>query len=568
MPEADSTTISRRRLGENLLALGLISEDQLSVALREQEHSHRMLGAILVELDFITAAQLNNVLAETHGLERFDPATTLVDPEVVKLVPKDVSVRNRMLPFSITDTMVLVAMADPDDVVAIDALRRYLPSGLTIRPWICAPGDLATAIDQAHGYEMSIDGILHEMDTGQVDITAALSEDEGYSHPVIRLVNAIVIDAVKQGASDLHFEPGGLFVRLRYRIDGVMREIRTLHKDYWSALSQRIKIMSAMNITDKFNPQDGRFSFNFGSHEIDFRVSVLPTIHGENIVLRVLDKSRALLTLNQLGFSQNSLDILERALMRPEGIIIVTGPTGSGKTTTLYAVLNNINSIEVNIMTLEDPVEYELPLIRQSQVREGTGVNFDEGVRAILRQDPDIVLIGEIRDTETARMTLRAAMTGHQVFATLHTNDALAALPRLVDLGLQPGLLAGNVIAVMAQRLVRKLCPKCKQARPANADECRILRVDSGEPPEIYHPAGCAACQKIGYLGRTVITEIVAIDDELDEIISTGANRAALKACARKEGIKSLAEDGISKVLAGEIDIPSLAKAVNLIARF
>ena len=555
-----------QRLGEMLITLGLVTHDQLDIALREKERSSKMLGAILVELGFVTEPDLNKVLADTAGVERFDVDTTLVDPDVVRLVPKEIAEKHRVLAFSMTDGQVLAAMADPYDIIALDVLRQYLPSGSTIRPWMCAPADLNTVIDRAYGYELSIDGILNEMDTGEVDLSAP-GADEGYSHPVVRLVDAMLLDAVKQGASDLHFEPEGLFVRLRYRVDGTMYEVRTLHKDYWASISQRLKIISAMNIADKFNPQDGRFTFRFGNHEIDFRVSAMPTVHGENIVLRVLDKSRALLTLEDLGITENNLKILHRVLKRPEGIVIVTGPTGSGKTTTLYAILNYINSVEINIMTLEDPVEYEMPLIRQSQVKEGTRVNFTDGVRAILRQDPDIVLIGEIRDAETAQMALRAAMTGHQVYTTLHTNDALSAVPRLVDLGLQPGLLAGNVIATMAQRLVRKLCAKCKESKIADADECRILDVDPNKPPQIGKAVGCAECRDTGYAGRTTIVELVPIDEEFDQIIAAGGSKAELKDCARAKGCKSIADDGIGKVLAGEIDIPSLIRAVDLTAR-
>ena len=557
----------QQRIGDTLIALGLITLDQLDIALREKERTSKMLGAILIDLGFIEEAALNKVLADSAGVERFDPENTLVDPEVVRLVPKEIATKHGVLPFSLSDGTALVAMADPNDVVAQDVMRQYLPAGTAIRTWMCAPADLAAAIDRAFGYEMSIDGILTEMDTGQVDLTSAMGADEGYSHPVVRLVNAFLLDAVKLGASDLHFEPEESFVRLRYRVDGVMHEVRTLHKDYWAAISQRIKIMSEMNIADKFNPQDGRFSFTFGNHEIDFRVSSLPTIHGENLVLRVLDKSRALLTLEDLGFSPENLENMHRVLKRPEGIIIVTGPTGSGKTTTLYAILNFINSIEVNIMTLEDPVEYELDLIRQSQVREGTRVNFSDGVRAILRQDPDIVLIGEVRDGETAKMALRAAMTGHQVFTTLHTNNALAAIPRLLDLDLKPGLLAGSIIATMAQRLVRKLCLKCRERRPAYPDECQILAVDADNPPEIGSAVGCPACRDTGYAGRIAIVELIPIDEELDEIIASGGSQSELKAAVREKGYKPMAEDGIDKVLAGEIDIPSLIRAVDMTSR-
>lgn len=563
--KTDAATRVKGRIGEKLLALGLITPDQLRIGLREKQRSSKMLGAILVELGFVGEAQLAQVLAEATGLERFDPKTTLADPDVVNLVPKEVALKYKVLPFSMTDRTAHVAMADAYDVLALDQVRRFLPQGVTIQPCVCPAADLSEAIDRAYGYEMSIEGILSELDTGQA--AALPGEEEGYTHPVVRLVNALLLDAVKVGASDLHFEPEGQFLRLRYRVDGVMNEVRTFHRDYWPAISQRLKLVSGMNIADKLNPQDGRFSFVVGGHDIDFRVSVLPTVHGENIVLRVLDKSRALVDLDQIGFSPHNLKILRRVLKRPEGIILVTGPTGSGKTTTLYAMLAYINSIEVNIMTMEDPVEYQIPLIRQAQAKEGTGVNFDEGVRAILRQDPDVVLIGEIRDATTAQMALRAAMTGHQVFTTLHTNDAIGAVPRLLDLGLRPGMLAGSVIASLAQRLVRKLCTECRRARRAKPEECRILGLDESKPHAIHEAVGCPACRGTGYKGRTALVEILAVDEDLDEVIASSGSRAALKACARQKGFKSMAEDGADKVRSGEIDLNGLVKAVDLTAR-
>ena len=556
-----------QRLGEKLISLGLLTQDQLDVALREQENTNQMLGGILVDMGFLDDATLNDILADTAGVERFDPSSTLIDPEAVRLIPKEVAMKHRLLPFSADDNAIMVAMADTNDIVALDVLRRHTDPNLTIRPWMATPSDISAVLDRVYGYDLSISGIMREMDTGQVDVSEALAPEHRYSHPVLRLIDTLLLDAVKVGASDIHFEPEEIFVRLRYRIDGVMMHVHSFHKDYWPAILQRLKIMSDMNIADKFNPQDGRITLTFAGREIDFRVSAMPTIHGENIVLRVLDKSRALLGLHDLGFSRDNLDLLQRALKRPEGMIIVTGPTGSGKTTTLYAILQFINSAEANIMTLEDPVEYLLPMVRQSQVREGTRVTFQDGVRAILRQDPDIVLIGEVRDGDTAQMALRAAMTGHQVFTTLHTNDALAAVPRLMDLGLKPGLLAGNVIATMAQRLVRKLCERCKQPRAAMAEECRILGVDPENPPQLYGPGGCSACRNTGYAGRSAITEIVPVDDDLEEIIATGGSRAALKACAKEKGIKTLAEDGIGKVLDGQIDMTSLIRAVDLSSR-
>jgi type II secretory ATPase GspE/PulE/Tfp pilus assembly ATPase PilB-like protein len=347
----------------------------------------------------------------------------------------------------------------------------------------------------------------------------------------------------------------------------VLSQIRSFHREHWPAIAQRLKIVAGMNIADKLRPQDGRIDLNLGNRQIDLRVSSLPTVHGENIVLRMLDKTHSLVPLDRLGISVPNLALIERALMRPEGIFIVTGPTGSGKTTTLYAILGQISTPEVNVVTLEDPVEYQLPLLRQTQVKESTGLGFAEGVRALLRQDPDIVFIGEVRDRDTAAMAVRAAMTGHQVFTTLHTNDALSAINRLGELGLAPSMIAGNVVAVLAQRLARKLCPACKTGRPATAEECRILGVQEGSPPEIFEPVGCEVCRQAGYRGRAPVTELLPMDEELDEIVASGGTRTALKAAALGKGYRTLAEDGIAKVLAGDLSLESLARAVDLSAR-
>jgi type II secretory ATPase GspE/PulE/Tfp pilus assembly ATPase PilB-like protein len=555
------------RIGDRLLELGLITLDQLEVALFEQKRSGRMLGTVLVDLGFIGHDVLASLLAEASGYEQFDPKTAMIDPEVVTRIPKEVALRHRVVPLSGEGRHVFVAMCDPYDVLALDQLRRQLGSGVTLVPKVCPPAEIGDLIDRAYGYAMSIDGIVKELEAGEADLAKLDASEAGYAHPLVRLVDAILLDAVKVGASDIHFEPEELFLRLRYRIDGVLSQIRSFHREHWPAIAQRLKIVAGMNIADKLRPQDGRIDLNLGNRQIDLRVSSLPTVHGENIVLRVLDKTHSLVPLDRLGISAPNLALIERALMRPEGIFIVTGPTGSGKTTTLYAILGQISTPEVNVVTLEDPVEYQLPLLRQTQVKESTGLGFAEGVRALLRQDPDIVFIGEVRDRDTAGMAVRAAMTGHQVFTTLHTNDALSAINRLAELGLPPSMIAGNVVAVLAQRLARKLCPACKTGRPATAEECRILGVQEGSPPEIFEPVGCEVCRQAGYRGRAPVTELLPMDEELDEIVASGGTRAALKAAALGKGYRTLADDGIAKVLAGDLSLESLARAVDLSAR-
>ena len=562
-PHSDDASLGNP-IGRRLLSLGLISKDQLEIALLEKSRSRKMLGTILVEFGFITEDALSAVLSESMGISRFDAKSTVIDAETARLLPKEVAQACRAIVIAIGPAHADVAMVDPYDVLAIDQIRRHLPHSVTVSPRVCTPADLAEAIDRAYGYEMSIDGILRELQTGNFDQGGG---EEGYTHPIIRLVNAILLDAVKVGASDLHFEPEDLFLRLRYRIDGAMHQIRAFHKDLWPALAHRLKIISGMNIADKLSPQDGRLSLRLGSREVDFRAASLPTVHGENIVLRVLDKTRSLKSLDQLGFSDHNRTRLEQALKRPEGIIIVTGPTGSGKTTTLYGMLSLVSRIDVNLMTLEDPVEYQLPLIRQTQIREQTGLSFGEGVRALLRQDPDIIFIGEVRDTETAQMALRAAMTGHQVFTTLHTNDAIGAFPRLFDLGLKPSLMTGNIIAVLAQRLVRTLCVHCKRPRPATAAECQLLGVPADPAPTLHDAVGCKECRHTGYKGRVAVVEVLLVDEEIDEALGKGAERASLRGLLRRRGFRAMIDDGLEKVLAGDISLDSLSRAVDLTAR-
>lgn len=557
---------SKGRIGDRLIASGIITEDQLNVALQEKKVSSKMLGNIMVDLGFISEDVLATFLAETSGLEVFDPKHTIVDGEVLKLIDKTLAVKHQVLPIARTDHHIQVAMSDPYDVLAMDTLRRYMPKNVQIKPLLTTPAVLSEAIDAAYGYASSIDDILKELEDGkeQKDV-ATLREHEAFSHPIVRLVNALVFDAVKMGASDLHFEPEENFIRLRYRLDGVLFTAQVLHKQHWNGISQRIKIMSHMNIADKLAPQDGRFNLNVGGREADFRVSSLPTVHGENIVMRVLDKSASIMPLSKLGFSPENLARIKSAQSRPEGIIIVTGPTGSGKTTSLYSMINEINDVEVNIQTLEDPVEYSLPMIRQTAVREGV-LEFADGIKAMLRQDPDIIFIGEIRDQTTAEMAIKASMTGHQVYTTLHTNDSFGAIPRLLDLGMKPGMLAGAIIAVFAQRLTRKLCPLCKQEYRASEADCKIMKVDPLNPPIIYKAkhGGCEACSNQGYKGRIAVAEILLLDEELDEIIAKNESKADLKNAAVKKGFKNMKDDGILKVLEGVTSLEALADVVDI----
>ncbi len=556
------------RLGEKLISLGLLSPDQLQIVLTEQKNSKKLMGSILVEMGFLTESALGEVLAESSGTQKFDAKSTMLDSSVVRMIPKDVAARYKIIAVDFSGDTLQLAMSDVYNVLAIDQVRRYVPKSTKIVPIYCTDSELLELIDQYYDYEISVDGILKEIETGIRDHTNKLDgKQEGYVNPTVRLVNALLVDAIKFGASDIHFEPEGSFLRLRYRIDGQMVQIRSFHRDYWNAMVVRIKIMAGMNIAEARNPQDGRISYNVLGREVDFRVATQPTVHGENIVMRLLDKEKSLVPLENLGFSDHNIAVLKKLLKRPEGIIIVTGPTGSGKTTTLYSILSYINDIDTNIMTLEDPVEYQLPLIRQTNVREGAGFDWLSGMKSLMRQDPDIIFVGEVRDADTALMAVRAALTGHQVFTTLHTNDAIGSVARLGDIGVPEHLLAGSLIGALAQRLARKLCVHCRAPRKATAEECRILGVDVEKPPNIYDAVGCPKCKSKGFKGRTAIVEILRVDRQMDELIATHATRSKILEHALANGFVTMQQDGIGKVLSGEITISELIGTIDFTER-
>jgi general secretion pathway protein E/type IV pilus assembly protein PilB len=551
------------RIGDLLLKKNLISADQLSIALEEQKNKNLKLGEMLLDLGFISQSALNEVLSEISGYNLFNPKSSEVKADVLNLIPKDFALKYQVFPIELENKVLKLAMSDMFDVVAVDAVGRLIPD-VQIEPQVSSQTDIMEAIDKYYGHELSIDSIIKELENEDSGSLENYSNLKDYEHPIVRLISSVLSDAVKLGVSDIHFEPEGNFLRIRYRVDGILMLIRTLHKKHWSAMSHRIKIIASMNIADKLNPQDGRVSIKVDNRAIDLRVSSMPTIHGENIVIRVLDKQKMSLGMEDLGFSENVTLSLEKILKRPQGILLVTGPTGAGKTTTLYAIISQLNSLDVNIMTLEDPVEYEVPLIRQSSARENTQVSFAEGIRSMLRQDPDIMLVGEIRDDDTAAMALRASMTGHKVFSTLHTNDALGAIPRLIDLGIKPSLMAGNIMGIIAQRLVRKLCPYCRQEKKADEKTCKLLGLDSKNPPKIAYPKGCPHCNNLGYKGRIAVSEILPMMPEIEDLIIKDAPLSEVAITAKKYGFMPMTEDGRNKVLEKVISVESLMKVVDI----
>ncbi len=561
--------LSHVPLGQSLLSRGIVSEDQLNIALTEQRKFKQPLGKLLVQLGFVTEATIRDTLSESLGQVSIDLSNTIIDPAALALVPKDIARRFHVLPVDL-DTeknKLLLAVSDPANVVAIDQIRALIKEEIRIEQVLARESDITIGIEQHYGFELSIDGILNEIETGEIDYASMAADFDEYSQPVVRLVDALLNDAVKRSASDIHFEPESGFLRIRYRIDGVLRQIRSLHKNYWSAMVVRLKVISGMNIAETRAPQDGRISLNLSGRQVDFRVSSQPTTHGENLVLRILDRQKGIVPIEELGLRDEDLKTLHLMMARPEGIILVTGPTGSGKTTTLYSILNAINTEGINIMTLEDPVEYPMAMIRQTSVNEVIKLDFASGIRSMMRQDPDVILVGEIRDHDTAEMAFRAAMTGHQVYSTLHTNSAIGAIPRLLDLGVLPDILAGNIIGVVAQRLIRKLCPHCRQAHAPDASTHRILGVDAGWQGEIYRAVGCAKCDNQGYKGRASIMELLKIDHEIDELIARRATGREIKEAARHIGFHTLAEDATARVLSGQTSLEEITRVVDLTDR-
>ena len=559
----------RKQLGEFLVEKGLINRDQLRVALTEQKQKNERLGKILVRLGLVSESVVRDVLAEMLRVESIDLSKVVPDSDAVALLPEDVARRFRLLPiaYDTAARAITVAMADTFDVVALDQVSALLGGNIEVRTLLASEAEIQAAIDHFYDKEFSLAAILQEIDSPGTAAPIPATVGDDVTQPMVRLVDAFLADAVKRRASDIHLEPEDGFIRVRYRIDGVLQQVSTVHKKFWGAIAVRLKVMSGMDITETRAPQDGRISLNIGGRPVDFRVATQPTIHGENIVLRILDRRAGIVPLDKLGLPDDLLTLLKMLMARPEGVILVTGPTGSGKTTTLYSILNYRNDEAVNIMTLEDPVEYPFPMIRQTSLGEGIKLDFASGIRSLMRQDPDIILVGEVRDEATAEMAFRAAMTGHQVYTTLHTNSALGAIPRLLDIGLKPGILAGNIIGIIAQRLVRRLCPHCKAEYVPSEIERQLMGLGDETGVKICRHVGCDQCNQIGYRGRLSIMEIVRFDRDMNEALARNSSVGELHALATAKGFRPLADDGIRRVLAGDTTLEEIARVVDLTER-
>ncbi|MDD3654490.1 MAG: ATPase, T2SS/T4P/T4SS family [Desulfotomaculaceae bacterium] len=539
---------ARQKLGEKLVEKGAVTREQLWEALRVQSRSGGFLGEILIKLGMVSEEVINEIL----GVQKI--RLDKIEPTLLKTVPEQLVRRHKVIPLKKEGNCLTVAMAHPMDVLAIDDLR--LSTGCEIEPVQAGERDILAVIQKHFGLP-EVDKIFEEFELlagRQEEEAVALEEEVVDEAPVVRLVNSIFLQAIEQDASDIHIEPQEHLVRVRYRIDGMLREVMKLPKKIQSAVVSRVKIMSDMDISERRTPQDGRIRLKIKEREIDLRVSALPTVYGEKIVSRLLDKgSIKSYKIEKIGFGALNLQRFTSALKSSYGMLLMTGPTGSGKTTTLYTALNEINTHEKNIITIEDPVEYMLDGINQTQVNVKAGMTFAAGLRSILRQDPDVIMVGEIRDSETAEIAVRAAITGHLVLSTLHTNDAAGAITRLVDMGIEPFLVASSVLITVAQRLVRLICPQCRQVYELapDAPERAFIGAEPDQPVTLYRGAGCDSCGNIGYKGRLAVHEVIPVTMGLRPLIIRNAPTDEIKRQALAEGMISLKMDGIQKALAG-----------------
>lgn len=546
-----------KRLGDLLVEAGYITPEQLQKALERQEVTGQRPGKVLVELGYVTEQDIIQVLEFQLGIPHISLYKHSIDPEVARSIPYSIARRHQVLPIKRSGNKLTLAMVDPLNVVAIDEVR--LLTEAEVEPVIATEEEINQAISWYFGVREQVDKVLKSLQEEQgVTTEDPVLDPEGLREiveeaPIVQAVNSLFHQALQERASDIHLEVQGEEVRVRYRVDGILREVITLPHHIYAPILTRIKIMAGMDIAEKRLPQDGRIQIKVGDRDVDLRVSTLPTITGEKIAIRVLDKSSLLLRLNQLGFSKTNLEKFRRMIRRPYGIILVTGPTGSGKTTTLYATLQELNSTSLNIVTIEDPVEYRLEGINQVQINSRAGLTFASGLRAILRQDPNIIMVGEIRDGETADIAVRAALTGHLVLSTLHTNDAPGALTRLLSMGVEPYLVASAVIGVVAQRLVRLICPHCKTLYqvPPGARERLALGMGKEEPLTLYRGQGCPYCNRTGYRGRLAIHEVMPMNRDLEQLVLEKAPVETLRSMACKAGMISLQEDGFAKVREG-----------------
>ncbi len=568
------------RLGEILIKESLITSEELKQALDYQAQHGGRLGTCLIKLGLVSDEEITAVLSRQYGVPSINLKFYEVDPTVIKLVPQETAVRYQVVPLSRVGSTLTIAMTDPTNVFAMDDIKFM--TGFNVEPVVASESAISEAIHKFYGEAASVeelDKVMRDLASGEADLELATEEQEmdlaelekaAEEAPIIRLVNLLLTDAVKRGASDIHVEPYEKELRVRFRIDGVLQTVMSPPLKLKDAITSRLKIMSKLDISEKRLPQDGRIMMKYSrdgkKRELDFRVSTVPALFGEKMVLRLLDKENLRLDMTKLGFESDSLAKFERQILKPYGMVLVTGPTGSGKTNTLYSSVARLNTPETNIMTAEDPVEFQLPGINQVQMKEQIGLNFAAALRAFLRQDPNIILVGEIRDFETAEIAVKAALTGHLVLSTLHTNDAPSTISRLMNMGIEPFLVATSVNLICAQRLVRRICNGCKE--PLAVPEQALL--DAGFAPgevkttKVFHGSGCSTCNNTGYKGRLGLYEVMEINDELRELILVGASSLELKKKAIEQGMLTLRRSGLTKVAAGTATLEEVLRETVL----
>ena len=557
-------------IGNVLVSSGIITKEQLKKALEEQKRTGERLLDVLKRLGVIDEETLAKIIAKQWGYPYIDLSTVEIDKETVHLISEEIARRFEVIPFGRTEEgEIMVAISDPTNIFAIDFLRNYLKN---VKIYVASKESIIGNIEKYYSMEKTVKEAVMEM-TGGVEVETEeeeteLSIDEARSlaetAPIIRLMNQIITEAIVSRASDIHIEPQKRSVRVRYRIDGVLNDAMSLPKNIQPGLVSRVKIMANLDIAERRRPQDGRINLKFRGREIDLRVSILPAIFGEKVVMRILDKEKSLIPLEKLGFSEESLTIFKSLITQPYGMILITGPTGSGKSTTLYAVLRILNSPKVNILTAEDPVEYQLDGITQLQVNPKIGLTFANALRSFLRQDPDIILVGEIRDRETAQIAMEAALTGHLVFSTLHTNDSFSAPTRLIDMGIEPYLIASALIGVTAQRLVRKICNNCKTEVKPSRYILEQLGIED-ENTVFYKGKGCPICNNTGYKGRIAVQEVLKIDDNIRDMILKRASSTEIKEYAVKNGTKTLLHDALDKARKGITSLEEVLRVISTV---
>lgn len=559
------------RLGDMLVKATLITKEQLQKALQQQETNGGRIGTNLVKLGFISEDDITSFLSRQYGVPSINLSHFDIDSAVIKLIPSEIAQKHQIIPINRTGSVLTVAMADPSNIFAIDDIKFM--TGFKVEPVVAAETSIKNAINKHYDSAGMVEDIMKDFDDkevealkeGEENINVAELGQAAEDAPVVKLVNLILTDAIKKGASDIHIEPYEKTFRVRYRIDGVLYEVMQPPTRLRAAITSRVKIMAQLDIAERRLPQDGRIKIKMGGKEMDYRVSTLPTLFGEKVVLRLLDKGNLQLDMTKLGFDSQALEHFESGLLMPYGMVLVTGPTGSGKTTTLYCALNRLNTTETNIMTAEDPVEYNLPGINQVQMKAEIGLNFAASLRSFLRQDPDIIMVGEIRDYETAEIAIKAALTGHLVLSTVHTNDAPSTISRLLNMGVEPFLVAASTNVILAQRLARRVCQSCKEPAPVPPQALVNIGFSPEEAGKItpHKGTGCMSCSETGYKGRVALYEVMLIKENIKEAILQGASVIELRELGRKNGMKTLREAGLQKIREGMTSLEEVMRVTT-----